>query len=212
MPTRLTEKVVKALPSPEHSNKIVYDEELKGFGLRVTAAGAKAFVLNYRTSGQERRLTIGSYPEWSAAAARKQAEELKRHIDLGQDPMAQRREERQAPTMADLCALYQERHLTKKRASSQRDDRANIKGVILPRFGKEKASSIRYSDIEALHRELSVRAPYRANRVIALLSRIFSLAIRWELLKENPAAQIERNPEQMRTRHLSHDELDRLLT
>ena len=70
MAERITETLVKKLPCPARGNRIVYDSDLKGFGVRVTAASAKAFVLNYRIGGRERRYTIGSYPDWSAAAAR----------------------------------------------------------------------------------------------------------------------------------------------
>jgi Arm domain-containing DNA-binding protein len=67
---RLTDKTIKALQTPERGNKITYDEEPKGFGVRVTAAGARAFVLNYRrkADGVERRYTIGAFPDWSAIA------------------------------------------------------------------------------------------------------------------------------------------------
>ncbi|MGH8337979.1 MAG: Arm DNA-binding domain-containing protein [Gammaproteobacteria bacterium] len=47
--------------------------------------------MNCRFLGRERRCTIGSYPDWPAAAARKEAETLKRRIDVGQDPIAERR-------------------------------------------------------------------------------------------------------------------------
>ena len=211
MPKRLSETLVKSLPSPSQGNKITYDSDLKGFGIRVTAAGAKAFVLNYRSAGRERRLTSGSYPDWSAAAARKEAMTLKRRIDVGEDPMAVRRDERAAVTMAELCEHYEERHLPKKRASSQRNDRSVISRIILPRLGKMKADTVRYADIEALHRELSVSAPYQANRVVALLSRMFSLAVKWELVSNNPAAEVDRNPEHSRKRYLDQAELERLL-
>ncbi|WP_198157581.1 tyrosine-type recombinase/integrase [Methylobacterium nodulans] len=167
-------------------------------------------MLNYRVDGRERRFTIGSHPEWSAAAARKEAESLKRRIDRGEDPLGRRQETRQTPTMADLCALYIERHLPKKRPSSQRDDRVFIRTLILPRFGPEKVTAMRHGDIEALHREISAHAPYRANRLVALFSKLFSLGINWGLTTENPAKGIERNPERMRTRYLDADELARL--
>ena len=122
MAKRITETLVKALSSPTKGHHITYDTDLKGFGIRSTAGGSKLFILNYRIQGRERRYTIGSYPDWSAAAARKQAEDLKRRIDVGYDPMAERLEERSAPTVGDLCALYEEHHLHKKRPSSQRDD------------------------------------------------------------------------------------------
>ena len=56
MPQRLTDRLVKLLPAPVRGNKIAYDTEVRGFGCRVTAAGARSFVLGYRTKGgRERR-------------------------------------------------------------------------------------------------------------------------------------------------------------
>ena len=147
---RITETLVKKLLIPPNGNKIVYDSDLKGFGVRATAAGAKAFVVNYRIGGRERRYTIGSYPEWSATAARKRAEELKRKIDLGQDPLVHRREERAALTVSQLCDLYAERHLPKKSEKSRRDDVAIIRTIVIPRLGNIKAAAVRYSDIDAM--------------------------------------------------------------
>ena len=62
MAERLTDGSVRRLPAPLNGNRIAYDEEVKGFGVRVTAAGAKAFILNYRAEGRERRITLGSFP------------------------------------------------------------------------------------------------------------------------------------------------------
>src|SRR4051794_9723815 len=84
----LTDKFIKEIDPPGKGNFITYDDVVKGFGCRVTAAGARAFVLNYRTkSGQERRYTIGSFPAWKVAPARKEASELKKRVDRGEDPM-----------------------------------------------------------------------------------------------------------------------------
>ena len=73
MAERITDKLVKGLTQPTSGNRVIYDEKVKGFGIRITAAGARAFVLNYRNAeGRERRLTIGAYGpnEWSVEAAR----------------------------------------------------------------------------------------------------------------------------------------------
>src|SRR5260370_27267333 len=85
MSHKLTDKIVRTLQPPTCSNRITYDSEVAGFGVRVTAGGAVAFVLNYRrkADGLERRYTIGAFPDWSVAAARERAKELKRHIDSG---------------------------------------------------------------------------------------------------------------------------------
>src|SRR5688572_3595209 len=99
----LTDKIVKDTKSPAKGYRITYDETVKGFGVRVTAAGAIAFVLNYRTkAGRERRFTIGSVPDWTVTAARTYAKALKVRVDRGEDPLADIQAEREAPTVADL--------------------------------------------------------------------------------------------------------------
>ena len=55
MAKRLTDRLAKALPPPASGNRITYDTEVKGFGFRVTAGDARAFVINYRINARERR-------------------------------------------------------------------------------------------------------------------------------------------------------------
>jgi integrase len=208
MRQRLNDSIIKALPAPDTGNRITYDAEMPGFGVRVTAAGARAFVLNYRTGGRERRITIGQHPAWSVKAARDEAKRLRREIDSGRDPLAEEQAEREAPTIAELCARYVEHHLPKKR--SAKDDRAMIENDILPRLRWLRVQDARFTDIDKLHREISKRAPIRANRVVALLSKMFSLSIRWGWRADNPARGIERNPENKRERYLSGEEMARL--
>jgi integrase len=210
---RLTDKQVRAAAAPADGrlNAILYDGEIKGFGLRVTKDGAKAFVLNYRIAGRERRLTIGSYPDWTMLAAREEAKRLKRLIDVGRDPLAERIAAREAPTVADLIDRYLTDHAPRKRERSRREDEAMIGQWLKPELGNRKVTDIRHADIDALHRKITAAGtPTRANRVIALASRMFTLAIRWEWRGDNPAAGIERNPEEPRQRYLSGDELRRL--
>jgi Arm DNA-binding domain len=119
--TKLVDKLVRELPAPSKGNKITFDSEVKGFGCRVTAAGTKAFVLNYRADGRERRLTIGSWPDWSTVAARNEAAQLKREIDRGGDPMAERAHQRQAlhsapATSSSMLSSTISRRLTKNSA------------------------------------------------------------------------------------------------
>jgi hypothetical protein len=105
----LSESTVKTLGPPETGSTTTWDCEITGFGVRVFAPtsrrpqGARSFFMNYRIDGRERRYTIGSFPEWSAAAARKEAKELRRRIDRGEDPASEKREKREAPTVADLA-------------------------------------------------------------------------------------------------------------
>jgi integrase len=68
---------------------------------------------------------------------------------------------------------------------------------------------VTFSDIERLHRYLK-NTPYAANRTVALISKMFALAIKWEWLDRNPAKGIERYPEEKRERFLRPDEINRL--
>jgi integrase len=208
MAHRITDKIVKSAPVPS----LIWDADVKGFGLRVFPGGSRTFVLNYRrrSDGRERRWSIGNYPDWTTTAAREQAKSLKRDIDGGADPVGEQREMRDAATVGDLLDRFEAEYLPRKRASTQATYRNQIKSVIRPKLGKLKVASVSFTDIDRLHRDLS-DTPYRANRIIALVSRIFSLAIKWQMRTDNPCKGIERNDEAARERYLSMDELVRLV-
>jgi integrase len=213
MGERLTDKVVKGLPAPPRGNRIAYDSEVKGFGIRITAAGSRSFIFNYRrrSDGRERRATIGQFPAWSVTAARQRAAELRRAVDNGGDPVGELAAERGAPTVAALCARFEAEHLPKIRPSTRRMYHAMISNEILPAIGTMKVASVEYEHIDRLHSQISRRAPYMANRVLAALSKMFSLAILWKMRKDTPVRGVQRNQEDKRKRYLSADELIRLI-
>ncbi|MFD1986826.1 tyrosine-type recombinase/integrase [Mesorhizobium newzealandense] len=211
MSLKLTDTIVDKLPLPSTGNKITYDDDVKGFGIRVTAGGARSFILNYRTrSGLERRYTIGSRPDWKTGPAREEAKSLKKQIDVGADPMGEVSAAREAKTVADLCDRFEKEHLTKKRDSTARDYKALIKNHVLPALRNKKVADVEFTDIDGLHRKISKTAPYLANRTVAVLSKMFGLAIKWRWRTDNPAKGIERNDEQKRHRYLSPAELLKL--
>jgi len=75
MNTHIIQRSVEAAKPPASGYVILFDDKIAGFGIRVTAAGAKLFVLNYRVAGEKRR-TIGSWPKWTADAARDEAKNV----------------------------------------------------------------------------------------------------------------------------------------
>lgn len=212
MAEHLTDSLVKTLEKPEKGNRITYDDRVKGFGVRITAAGTRAFILNYRTrSGLERRYTIGAFPEWKVAAARFEAGELKKRVDRGEDPMGEIQAGRAAPTVADMCERFEKEHLPRLRPATQSDYKAAIANDILPAMRSLKVADVTFSNIDALHRKMTAAgSPYLANRRVAVLSKMFALGIRWRMRSDNPTKGIERNQEMKRHRYLSGDELARL--
>ncbi len=130
---KISDSWLKKQAAPASGATTIWDSDITGFGVRIFAptrrhsAGARSFFVNYRIGGRERRFTIGSYPDWSAGAARAQAKELRRRIDRGEDPALDREIRCDAPTVRDLAERYRAEHLANKAKSSQINDWATIK-------------------------------------------------------------------------------------
>jgi integrase len=206
---RVTQKIISKLVPPGEGNRIHYDSEIPGFGVRITSAAAISFVLNYRIHGRERRLTIGRHPELTATAARERALQFRARILDGHDPLEEREQDRSQPTVGQLAKQYLDEYaVTHKRPTSLRNDRQMIEGIIVPLIGGLRLKSVGKRDIQSLHASLK-NTPYRANRVLSLLSKMFALAKDWEGMTENPARGITRFHEDRRERWLSSEELGR---
>jgi integrase len=218
--TRLTDVGTPSkLPVPAKGSKIYYDAEgksgVRGFGVRVTANGHRAYVLSYWTKGgRQRRITIGDCGNWTVGAARIEARRLKNEIDRGADPLGDIEEARSAPTLAELCDRFVAEYLPRNRPGTALNYSILLDRYIRPHFGNHaKVAEVQFEHIDALHRKITRAGhPYAANRTVAVLSRMFSLAVRWRMADSNPCKGIERNPENKRKRYLSGDELTRLTT
>jgi integrase len=208
----LTDAIIKRLPLPVSGARIIYDLDVPGFGIRITAGDFRAFVLNYRTkSGRERRYTIGEFPNWQTSAARKRARDLKKLVDEGGDPLAEIEAEREAPEVPDLIKRFEREHLSRKRPGTAADYQRILDKHVRPAFGKRKVAEITHDDIIRLHSKITRAGhAYRANAVVRVLSKAFSLAIRWGMRSDNPCKHLDRNPEAKRKRYLKGDELARL--
>jgi len=217
---RAIDRLVRALPKPGTGNKTYSEVELRRRGLtgpwvrglapRVTTADARAWVMRYRAEGVERLHTIGTIEAWPAEKVWGEASELRRMVDSGADPRMERKAKQEAPTVNDLADRFEAEHLTKRRPSTARDYAAMLRQYIRPEFGPRKVAAIEAENIEALHARIAKVAPYRANRVAAVLSKMFALAIKWRMRADNPVRGIERAPEQKRQRYLSPAEIARL--
>jgi integrase len=208
----ISQRTTKDLKAPQTGNRIIYDSQLGGFGVRITASGAISFILTYWVNGRQRRFTIGRHPELTATAARAEAVQLRELIRRGGDPLAEKQQRYASPTVADLAHDYLERHAKiHKRVAAANDDAGMLRNIILPKLGKLKVAGVERRDIEEVHSKLK-DMPYRANRVLALLSKMMNLAIDWGWRADNPCRRIPRFQEEKRDRWLSTDELERLCT
>ena len=205
---RLAEKAIKELAPPAKGNRITYDDEVAGFGVRVTRSAARAFVLNYVVDGRERRLTIGAWPVWSATGARRRAKELRIRIDQGEDPLGESQQRRREPTFAEVAAEYLENHAAKKKSGHA--DKLYLDRDVLPTWGHLKAGDIRRRDVIRLVETKARSTPIAGNRLLGIVRKLFGWAVERELVAANPCLQVRAPARENRVdRVLSEDEIHR---
>ena len=219
MPHRLKPSDLKTLSAPKQGSKIYYDAPggkrspyTAGFGLRVTAAGARSFILNYRTRAghRERRYTIGAIETWTLDKAREEARRKRLDIDQGGDPVGDLKAARAADTVRELCTDFVRDHVKMKlRPSTARNYEAMIDTIVLPALGAVKVADITHEDIKALHLKITRQGrPYVANRLLSVLSKMFSTSSR---RTDNPCKGVGQNAEVKRERYLSDEECVRFM-
>lgn len=207
---KLTKRVADAA-RPEARERVLWDSEVPRFGLRVRTSGVKTFIVQYRAGGRVRKLTLGQYGPMTVEEARKSAKRKLGKVADGADPAEERDAGRDAPTVEDLMALYLERHAPKKQPRSVAEDRRLFEHHLAPAFGRRLVSSVTRGDMDTLHAKLR-EAPFQANRVLSLASKLFNLAEHWGYRAPgtNPCRGVERYREERRARFLSEAELARL--
>lgn len=198
---------------PKDKDYFAWDSELKGFGVRVSPKGQKAFLIQYRDdSGRTRRKRLGNFGVFTAEEARKEARELLAAVARGENPSEDRNLRRAAPSMRDLCERFMTEYVpTRCKPSTQKEYRRNVDLFILPALRKMKVGDITRADIANLHHQHR-DIPYQANRTLGVLSVMFNQAEIWELRPEhsNPCWHVKKYEEKKRERHLSTEELARL--
>ena len=196
--------------APDGKRRYVYDSKESGLLVQITGTGRKTFQLYKKHMGSPIRVTIGTFPQYSVEQARKKAREIKTSLDVGQNPNDTLREKRQEMTFAELFQEYLDRYAKTEKRTWEADVR-NFEVHIAGTLGKKKLSSIKKSDIAALHSRIGKSHRIQANRCLALVSSVFGRAIKlgfWEKL--NPCLGIEKFTEHSRDRFLNGDELGRL--
>ncbi len=228
---RLNEKTVRDAEPAEGRDYQVFDSEVRGFAACVYRSGSRAFTLDYRHAGRQRRMTIGRWPEWTTTAARERAKELRREIDAGEDPLAQREQGREAPRFQDLIDRYVEVHLPNLAPTNASDQQSMLKKLVAPDWGNRLVTEITPYDVEKLLNKIaagrarpskikpnnrarklqgSKPTPVRANRTGEVLRKMFTYAQSWGWRDDNPASGFRRRIENPRERFLSQQEIRKL--
>ena len=178
---KLTKKVVEGI-NPQDRDVVVWDAEIPGFGVRVWPSGRRVYILKYRNrQGRQRKPVIGCHGNLTADEARSIARQWLAEVERGNDPASDKMEARRGATVRDLCGRFLSDYANgRKKESSIRDDRRMIEQFVIPFLGNRKVSEVGRPDMLNLHNSLR-DTPYQANRVLALMSKMFNLAETWGL-------------------------------
>ncbi len=207
---KITKRFVESITPSIEKPLIYWDTEIKGFGLVILPSGRRTYCIQYRNADRiKKRLKIGIHGQITTEEARILARKQLSQVVYGGDPMEQKKIEMTLPRMSELATQYFERHAERKRVKSQKEDRTMLNRFIIPTFGGRRVSQVTLHEIQSLHLKLK-NTPYRANRILALLSKMFTLAISWGWRTDNPVVGIERYQEEKRDRWLNDEELQRL--
>ena len=203
--------------------RVFFDDQLSGFGLRVHPSGKKTFVVQYRVgggrNGRQRRITIGTYGTIKADEARATAKEILAKAHLGEDHADERDRIRKARTVAELIDLWAEEGAPINRRTGALRKPVNVRGEIavanhhLKRLiGARNVDSLTRADIERLRGQIAkgesktrVKGCRRgvsdvrggdgtATRTIRLFSSILSFAVDRAIIDRNPALGIRLAP------------------
>ncbi|MGQ0582211.1 MAG: tyrosine-type recombinase/integrase [Reyranella sp.] len=191
------------------------DTVVPGFLLKVTPAGRKVFMVQYRTNvGERRKPAIGRFGELTVEQARSIAQDWLADVRKGKDPSAEKTAARDAPSVKDLCTKFIEDYSKpKNRPRTVESNQGYIDRHIIPRLATLKVREVKRSDVSSLITRMK-KTPVTANRVLSCLRKMFNMAEVWGLRDDgtNPCRHIPKYPENGKTRLITDDEMVRLFS
>jgi integrase len=180
-----------------------------GFGLRVSPRGRKTWFLLYRTAGRQKRHTIGTSPPMGLHKARQLARTALLGVQVDEaDPAAAKKARRSADTFGTLAERYIEDY-AKPHKRSWRDDARQLRTMVLPRWKTKPAAELTRADVRMLLADVAkARGGVTANRLRALLSKLFRWSVSQDYVPANPASELPKLVrETSRDRTLSEEEI-----
>ncbi len=208
---KFSHRTIEKLSIPKDCGKssgIEYtDLGQQGLKLSVYKSGRKFFRHRYTMHGKKVSVTIGEFPTMTVEQAREKVRQNRQKVLEGEDPR------NQSTTRLTLGEFVDQFYVpfAKVQRKSWSDIDSRLKLRLLPTFGSLPLDQIKKAQIAQFHQKLQVEvSATTANRDLALLSSVLTLAVDYDCLDKNPARGIRKAKESgPRTRVLSEEELAR---
>ncbi len=208
---KISRRTVESL-EPTERDMDYYDEDLKGFGIRVRPSGRKTYFVMMRHKCVMRRFTVGTHGSVAPEQARLKAKQIISDLAIDKNPTAEVEALRNAITVKSLAERFLDEYIPIHcKSNTQSEYKRCVEIFINPEIGTMRLVSVERTDIAKLHHGLR-RIPYQANRVLGVLSVMFSQAENWNLrpIASNPCRGVKKYKETKRERYLNKEELKRL--
>src|SRR5918994_6555803 len=214
---KLSKRAIEALPSPRAADTIWWDQDLKGFGLKLTPAGRKVFLVQYRPAGDRgnpKKYTIGELGSVTPHQARIEGQRVLAERAAGRDPQKDKQLSRRrlaSEAVSELVAEFLTRHAAQNRTAAETT--RIFHREVIPRWGERSVHEVAKRDVIALLDRVRERgSPMMANRVLAAVRKFFNWCIGRGILEVSPCTGITApTREQTRHRVLSDEELASVL-
>ncbi|HCF4371602.1 TPA: tyrosine-type recombinase/integrase [Pseudomonas aeruginosa] len=209
---KLTKSAVDAA-QPQSQAIELRDTLVPGFLCKITPAGRKVFMLQYRTNAGERhKPALGQYGELTVEQARSLAQEWLGQVRRGGDPAADKAAARKAPTVKELCAKFMEDYSKlRNKPSTQEGYQSVIDRNIIPMIGRMKVQDVKRPDVAAMMKKMAHK-PADANRTFSVMRRMFNLAEVWGYRPDgtNPCRHVPMFPNGKATHLISDEDMGKL--
>ena len=224
---KITKRIVDALePSDDGKDALLWDSELRGFGVRVMPSGVKSYIIKYRTiEGRQRKMTVGRVGVLTTEEARNLAREKLTEAMKGGDPAGERQEMRKSMTIAELCDEYLKHAKQRLKPNSYSSNESNIRIHIKPLIGNQAAARLTVADVVKMQDDITAgktaknrtgRGGYStggiasASRTMVILGGVLEFGRLHGIVTENVTRGIRKQQPKARDRFLSDEEIIRL--
>jgi integrase len=212
---RLTVKSADGLRlKPGQKERIAFDDDIPGFGLRIREGGSRTWIFQYRIGSKQRRMVLASAnsAQLNLADVRKTASKLQGRVALGQDPAKDKETARREVenTFAVFADQFLEARKSSWRAGTYREARRHLTQHAKPLHSFPIAAVSQYNIAKLLEDVAKKNGGVTANRVRTSLSSLLGWIIKKGIrLPEGNVASYTEKPvdEKSRDRVLSDAEL-----